>query len=55
MLLTVHDELVLEVPESTSTPTTEVAGPRRRWSSVTELRVPLTVDTGFGPNWAAAK
>ena len=22
---------------------------------VTELRVPLTVDTGFGPNWAAAK
>jgi DNA polymerase I-like protein with 3'-5' exonuclease and polymerase domains len=23
--------------------------------SVTELRVPLTVDTGFGPNWAAAK
>jgi DNA polymerase I-like protein with 3'-5' exonuclease and polymerase domains len=23
--------------------------------SVTELRVPLTVDTGFGENWAAAK
>ena len=23
--------------------------------SVTELRVPLTVDTGFGPNWAEAK
>ena len=23
--------------------------------SVTELRVPLTVDIGFGPNWAAAK
>jgi DNA polymerase I-like protein with 3'-5' exonuclease and polymerase domains len=22
---------------------------------VCELRVPLTVDVGFGPNWAAAK
>ena len=53
MLLTVHDELVFEVPldehervESTIRETME---------SVTELLVPLAVDIGFGPNWAEAK
>jgi DNA polymerase I len=53
MLLTVHDELVFEVPldehervESTIRATME---------SVTELLVPLAVDIGFGPNWAEAK
>ena len=27
----------------------------RRWSRCAELRVPLVVDIGFGPNWAEAK
>ncbi len=53
MLLTVHDELVLEVPESEHTETETIV--RNVMESVTELRVPLTVDIGFGPNWAAAK
>ena len=53
MLLTVHDELVLEVPESEHADTETIV--RDVMESVTELRVPLTVDTGFGPNWAAAK
>jgi DNA polymerase I len=53
MLLTVHDELVLEVPESEHTVTEALV--REVMEGVTTLRVPLTVDTGFGPNWAAAK
>jgi DNA polymerase-1 len=53
MLLTVHDELVLEVPEDDRDDTETLV--RDVMESVTELRVPLTVDTGFGPNWAAAK
>jgi DNA polymerase-1 len=53
MLLTVHDELVFEVPldeRSTLEPLI-----RATMEAVTELRVPLVVDVGFGPNWAAAK
>jgi DNA polymerase-1 len=53
MLLTVHDELVLEVPEGDEEDTETLV--REVMEQVTELRVPLTVDTGFGPNWAAAK
>ncbi len=53
MLLTVHDELVLEVPESEHAVTEALV--REVMEGVTTLRVPLTVDTGFGPNWAAAK
>jgi DNA polymerase-1 len=53
MLLTVHDELVLEVPEGEESDVETLV--RDVMESVTELRVPLTVDTGFGPNWAAAK
>ena len=53
MLLTVHDELVFEVPLEER----EVAEPliRAAMESVCELRVPLAVDIGFGPNWAQAK
>ena len=54
MLLTVHDELVFEVPDSTSATTTETIV-RDVMECVTELRVPLAVDIGFGPNWAEAK
>ena len=53
MLLTVHDELVLEVPDDEHAATEVLV--RDVMEHVTELRVPLTVDTGFGPNWAAAK
>jgi DNA polymerase-1 len=53
MLLTVHDELVLEVPEAERAATEELV--REVMEHVCELRVPLTVDVGFGPNWASAK
>ena len=53
MLLTVHDELVLEVPGDEQVATEALV--REVMEHVCELRVPLTVDTGFGPNWAAAK
>jgi DNA polymerase-1 len=53
MLLTVHDELVLEVPEGECDATEQRV--REVMEHVCELRVPLTVDIGFGPNWAAAK
>jgi DNA polymerase-1 len=53
MLLTVHDELVLEVPEDDRAATEALV--REVMEHVCELRVPLTVDIGFGPNWASAK
>ena len=49
----VHDELVLEVPEGEHEVTELLV--REVMEQVTELRVPLTVYTGFGPNWASAK
>jgi DNA polymerase-1 len=53
MLLTVHDELVFEVPLEEHERVEPVI--RETMEAVTELRVPLGVDIGFGPNWAAAK
>ena len=53
MLLTVHDELVLELPVDERETTEGLV--RDVMEHVAELRVPLTVDIGFGPNWAAAK
>jgi DNA polymerase-1 len=53
MVLTVHDELVLEVPLGEREEVTEVV--RRTMEQVTELRVPLVVDIGFGATWADAK
>ena len=53
MLLTVHDELVFEVPlDERSTVEPLIVN---TMEAVTELSVPLVVDVGFGPNWAAAK
>ena len=53
MILTVHDELVFEVPEA------ELDAARSlvvsTMETVCELRVPLVVETGSGPNWADAK
>jgi len=49
MLLQVHDELVFEVPED------EVDTMKRlvteRMENVHQLKVPLKVDVGIGPNW----
>jgi DNA polymerase-1 len=53
MILTVHDEIVLEVPVGE---VDEVrATVRDTMESVCQLKVPLVVDLGFGPNWAEAK
>jgi DNA polymerase-1 len=52
LILQVHDELVLEVPD------TELARVKRElpalMSGVAKLRVPLVVDVGIGPNWEQA-
>jgi DNA polymerase I len=53
MILTVHDELVLEVPTGERKKVEPVV--RDVMEHVTELRVPLVVDMGFGPTWAEAK
>lgn len=52
MILTVHDELVFEVPDAE----VDVAKAKIRdaMESVHQLRVPLVVDVGSGPNWSAA-
>ena len=53
MLLQVHDELVFEVPPEEL----EAMRPlvREHMENVAELRVPLVVDIGIGPNWLDAK
>jgi DNA polymerase-1 len=52
LVMQVHDELVLEVPE------TEVERVRKEvpalMSGVASLRVPLVVDVGVGRNWDEA-
>ena len=52
LVLQVHDELVLEVPES------ELARVKKelpgKMTGVAELSVPLVVDVGAGPNWEKA-
>jgi DNA polymerase-1 len=53
MILTVHDELLFEVPEARAE---AVAGlVRDRMQGAASLRVPLTVDVGIGRNWKEAK
>jgi DNA polymerase-1 len=53
MLLQVHDELVFEVPPEELSQMKELV--RAYMESVVELRVPLVVDLGVGPNWLEAK
>jgi len=53
MILQVHDELLLEVPEKEVDRTTEVV--RDEMESVHRLAVPLVVDVGVGDNWMEAK
>jgi DNA polymerase-1 len=52
LILQVHDELVLEVPEG-ELPHVKAELPLRM-TGVAELSVPLVVDVGSGPNWEQA-
>jgi DNA polymerase-1 len=53
MILTVHDELLFEVP---ATRADEIGAlVRERMESAADLKVPLTVDVGIGSNWKDAK
>jgi DNA polymerase-1 len=53
MLLQVHDELVFEVPPAELERMQALV--RLHMENVVELRVPLVVDLGIGPNWLEAK
>ncbi len=52
MLLQVHDELLLELPRSELEPTIELV--RECMEGAVDLRVPLSVDFGWGANWLEA-
>ncbi|MFO0679323.1 MAG: DNA polymerase I [Polyangiaceae bacterium] len=52
MILTVHDELVFEVPEKHVAAVTSIV--RDAMQGVVKLEVPLVVDVGVGENWAKA-
>jgi DNA polymerase I len=53
MLLQVHDELIFEVPEAEIETMRGLV--RTHMERAAELRVPLVVDIGVGPNWLDAK
>jgi DNA polymerase-1 len=53
MILTVHDELLFEVPKARADEIAAIV--RERMQAAVELRVPLTVDVGIGDNWKDAK
>jgi DNA polymerase-1 len=53
MILTVHDELLFEVPQDEADDFAGIV--RDRMQSAAALNVPLTVDVGVGANWKEAK
>jgi DNA polymerase-1 len=53
MILTVHDELVFEVPEARADHYAEIV--REGMQSAAVLKVPLDVDVGIGRSWKEAK
>jgi len=53
MILTVHDELVLEAPREEADEIAAVV--RTRMEQAAELSVPLKVDLGVGADWLSAK
>ncbi|HSM51044.1 MAG TPA: DNA polymerase, partial [Thermoanaerobaculia bacterium] len=53
LLLTVHDELVLEAPEGEAEAAAELV--RTEMEGAESLAVPLVAEAGQGPNWMAAK
>ena len=52
LIMQVHDELVLEVPQAELDEVLE--GLRARMQDVAKLEVPLIVDVGVGDNWDQA-
>ncbi len=52
MLMQVHDELIFEVAAGEGERLEEIV--QRRMSTAADLRVPLDVQLGHGPNWDAA-
>jgi DNA polymerase-1 len=52
LIMQVHDELVLEVPEDQLEAVR--AAVVEHMSSAAELKVPLIVDAGYGPDWESA-
>jgi len=53
MVLTVHDELLFEVPAERATEAKERI--KHGMEDIVDLDVPLVVDVGAGPTWASAK
>ena len=53
MILTVHDELLLECTTKEAEATKEIV--REKMEAAAELAVPLTVDVGVSKNWCDAK
>ncbi len=53
MILTVHDELLFEVSSDHAEETAELV--RQAMEAAAQLKVPLVVDVGIGPNWNDAK
>ena len=53
MILTVHDELLFEVPAAKADDVAALV--RDKMQGAATLAVPLTVDVGIGPNWKDAK
>jgi DNA polymerase-1 len=53
MIMTVHDELVFEVPQEERAVAAELV--ERAMTGVCDMAVPLEVDLSFGANWADAK
>jgi DNA polymerase-1 len=53
LVLQVHDEVIVEVPVGERDAVEAMV--REVMENAAELRVPLVVDVGFGPNWADAK
>ncbi len=53
LLLTVHDELVLEVPEEQAEAVAQIV--KAEMAGVADLKVPLEVEAGWGVSWYEAK
>ena len=53
IILTVHDELVVEAPDAELDAARQVV--QEEMEGVRALRVPLRVDVGAGKNWREAK